>query len=199
MTSTTEGQVTVTIEERIEGDDVEMFYALYEQAFGPLRTLAAARHVLRFDEFAGEMSDSRVQKFVSRTETGVPTSLTTLTNRLDAVAWISPEFFANRYPEQAVREAIYYLGYTLVTPLARNSSTFTDVVSKIVSTLSDLGAVLCCDICGHHTDRGFADALVRISDSVVPTTAEVLNVQTFYGVSFDGARPSGRQPQNNPR
>ena len=34
----------------------------------------------------------------------------TLTRQLDAVPWISPEYFAARYPEQWARNAVYYLG-----------------------------------------------------------------------------------------
>ncbi|MGZ4524317.1 MAG: hypothetical protein ACXVXO_13025, partial [Mycobacteriaceae bacterium] len=70
----------------------QMFYDLYLAAFGPMRTRAAARNVLHQDEFFAEMNDTRVSKYVAWDADGRAVGLTTLTNDLHSVPWISPEY-----------------------------------------------------------------------------------------------------------
>ena len=49
--------LTVTIESSIPEDRIDMFHRLYEEVFGPLRSKAIARQVLRRSEFREEMAD----------------------------------------------------------------------------------------------------------------------------------------------
>lgn len=188
MTITTEHQVTVTIEQQITGDDVELFYDLYEQAFGPLRTLAVARQVLHANEFREEMRDPRILKFVSWNGDGVPLGLTTLTNHLETVPWISPEYFAAKYPEHAARGAIYYLGFTLVRDDVVKTNAFAAAVDRLITKMATENAIMCLDICSFNVSLGFADVLERMADAIAPTTVEVLDTQTYYGARFGRPR-----------
>ena len=49
--------VTITVQSTIAEEDIEKFYGLYLDAFGPLRIIAVARHVLHEEEFREEMVD----------------------------------------------------------------------------------------------------------------------------------------------
>jgi hypothetical protein len=99
---------------------VDDFYALYSLAFDPLKKLSAARQVLNRGEFDDQMTDARVDKFVARDHAGTPVGLTTLTRTLETVPWISPDYFAETFPEHWARNAVYYLGFTLSHPSYRH-------------------------------------------------------------------------------
>jgi len=106
----------ITIERSLDPGAVDAFYRLYRAAFAPLRTNAAARHLLSAEEFAAEMADKRIEKYVAWAGNGEPVGLATLTADLSAVPWISPEYYGARYPDHLARGALFYLGYTLVRP-----------------------------------------------------------------------------------
>lgn len=182
------GKLKVTIEERIDDADIEIFYELYEQAFGPLRTKAAARQVLHPDEFREEMVDPRVLKFVSWSDDGEPLGMSTLTNCLDTVPWISADYYRTQYPDHAARDAIYYLGFTLVRNDVGPTTAFRDAVEVLITKMADEQAIMCLDICGHHTDKGFAEVLERMAHAVAPTKVEVMDTQTYFVAAFEAAR-----------
>src|SRR3954462_4619950 len=106
----------ITIEQSIDAEAIDAFYPLYVAAFDPIRTRAAARHMLTAEEFAEEMTDQRIDKYVVWHADGTPIALMTLATDLTAVPWISPEYCTARYPDHMSRGAVYYLGYTLVHP-----------------------------------------------------------------------------------
>lgn len=180
------GKLKVTIEERIDDADIEIFYELYEQAFGPLRTKAAARQVLHPEEFREEMVDPRVMKYVTWSEDGEPLSLTTLTNDLATIPWISPDYYRAKFPEKAARGAVYYLGFTLVRNDARLQSVFSDVVALLISRFVAENAVMCIDICSYNISIGFDDVLRRLGTGV-QTPLDELDAQTYFVADFTAA------------
>ncbi|QXQ12841.1 hypothetical protein [Skermania piniformis] len=160
---------------------VATFQQLYEAAFGPLRVRAAARHVLYEHEFRAEMADPRIDKIVAWADDGEPVGLTTFTNQLESVPWISPEFFRSRYPEQAARNAIFYLGFVLVHPHAMHSGAFRDMVAEAYRRTIAARGVCGWDICGFN-DGQFQ--LGRASEKIITawgnTLVETVDHQTFY-------------------
>lgn len=183
MTITTAEQWTVTIEEEMGAAEVDMFFGLYEEAFGPLRTLAAARQVLHANEFREEMNDPRILKYVVRSAGGTPLALSTLTNDLTTVPWVSPEYYAAKYPERAARNAVYYLGFTLVRNDSRLKSVFRGVVDLLIERMASEDAVLCLDVCAHNDGMGFAEALRRMGHAT-QTPLDVVDTQTYYVADF---------------
>ncbi|CAM2758521.1 hypothetical protein KV203_09430 [Skermania piniformis] len=166
---------------------IEEFWDLYEIAFGPLRTRAAARHVLYKDEFWEEMTDSRILKYVAWSADGEPLGLTTLTNTLEAVPWISPEYFTSRYPDHAARDALYYLGFTLVTQSARHTDAFRMMAQAMMDRLVAEQAVAFCDICSFNVSRGHARAINSIMQSHGAVEVGRLDQQNYYSATFAGA------------
>jgi hypothetical protein len=176
-------ELTVTVETTIDAEAIDAFYALYAAAFGPLSTLAAARHLLTAEEFAEEMTDERIDKYVVRDEHGVPIALTTIATDLTAVPWISPEFYAERYPEQYARSAVYYLGYTLVRPEHAGRRVFTMMIERVERRMAEERAVCGLDVCAYNDGRQIGRHLAGLGASA-GARVERLDVQTYYAANF---------------
>ncbi|MBH0775632.1 polysaccharide deacetylase family protein [Nocardia bovistercoris] len=187
-------EVHVTVETTIPEDGIALFHRLYEEAFGPLRTKAIARQVLHRSEFREEMIDPRVTKYVARTGDGEPIGVTTLTRHLETVPWISPDYFAARYPEHAARNAIYYAGFTLVAPSARQGAAFHAMIKSVVQVLVAERAAVGWDICSYNnTQLSFADSIRAVLDEQANVEVAVEDSQTYYAARFteDGATKGG--------
>lgn len=181
---------SVTAETTVDDASAQMFYDLYLAAFAPMRARAAARNVLHRDEFFAEMVDPRVSKYVAWAAAGQPVGLTTLTNDLHSVPWVSPEYFAAQYPEHTARNAVYYLGFTLVHPDARRGTTFTDMIGHVLARLVAERAVVGCDICAfNNTAHSFDQNIITMLTASAAVTVEVLDTQTYYSAVFDGLSP----------
>jgi hypothetical protein len=176
----------ITIERALSAADIDIFYTVYVAAFGPLRTNAAARHLLTADEFADEMTDERIEKYVARGEDGEPVALTTLTTDFTAVPWISPDYYAARYPDHFARGALFYLGYTLVHPEHERRGVFARIAARIVRRLSEARAVCAFDVCGYNDDvHGIGKSIAALSRSL-DMSMDTIDVQTYYAATFNG-------------
>ena len=179
---------TVSVETVVPTEASRMFYELYLAAFAPMRTRAAARNVLHEEEFYAEMSDPRVDKYVAWNHAGAPVGLTTLTNDLRTVPWISPEYYAAQFPEHTTRGAVYYLGFTLVHPDARRGTTFTDMIGQVLARLVADRAVVGCDICAYNNSAlSFDKNIIKMLTAAAEVSVEVLDTQTYYSAEFRGA------------
>ncbi|MFB8278786.1 hypothetical protein [Nocardia colli] len=184
----------VTIETKISDNQIDIFQRLYEEAFAPLRTKAAARQVLHPEEFRAEMIDPRVHKHVAWSESGEPIGVTTLTKHLDTVPWISPDYFTARFPEYAARDAIYYMGFTLVAPSARQGPAFRAMIESVVQVLVVDRAAVGWDICSYNITRSwFTDYIQSVLDRQTNLEVTVGDTQTYYAAWFtwDGATEGG--------
>ncbi|GAB2585484.1 hypothetical protein [Microlunatus antarcticus] len=144
----------VHVETEVGGADLEILHPLYLRAFAPLVTRAAARHVLTRDEFDGEMADPRILKLLVRDDDGVPVGLTTLTRDLTAVPWVNPSYFWTRFPDAAGRDALFYLGYTLVDPERRRSQALLLMASEVKHQLESTRGVVGFDTCAYNDEHG---------------------------------------------
>ncbi|MEG3614022.1 hypothetical protein [Isoptericola haloaureus] len=175
----------VTVETVVDGELAERFWGLYREAFEPLRTRAAARHVLHRHEFDEEMADPRVLKLLAHDESGEAVGLTTLATDLAAVPWVSPEFFAARYPEHAARDAVWYIGFTLAHPGRRSTRTFMDMIDVLVARLAEHHVVCAYDVSRFNDDGlRFADNLRRHLERTRDVTVETVDRQTYYATTF---------------
>lgn len=179
--------IRVSVETTIPDPQIERFQLLYEEAFGPLRTRAIARQVLHPGEFHQEMTDPRIQKHVARAPDGEPIGLTTLTHHLETVPWISPDYFAARFPQHAERDAIYYAGFTLVAPGARQGAAFHVMIESVVRILAAERAAVGWDICSYNNSHfSFADALRSAVGERATVDIAVEDAQTYYTARFIG-------------
>lgn len=176
----------VTVHTVLPEEHAQTFYPLYLAAFTPLATRAVARQVLTAAEFTAEMTDERVDKYVVWSADGEPIGLSTFTRDLTTVPWISAEYFADRYPQHHARNAIYYLGFTLVHPDHQRGHALVAMLARMGARASADRAVVGYDICAYNNDtRDFASAVARIMSSMAPSEAAVIDTQTYYAMTFD--------------
>lgn len=178
-------ELPVTIDRVIDGERAEHLYRVYLACFGPLSTEAAARHVLHREEFLEEMADPRIDKFTVWRSATEPIALATVTNQPDAVAWISPGFFAARHPEQAARQAVYYLGIAMVAPGRGQYGLLERIVRELVKPCVAHRGVLAYDVCSYNerTIR-FGRRAEAILQRIAPVEVRVADTQTYYQAVF---------------
>jgi len=180
-------RIRVTVETAIDPGTAEEFYDLYREAFGELQARAVARQLLHREEFLEEMHDPRVHKHVAWDGEGRAIGLSTLTNHLETVPWISPEYFAHHYPEAFARGAVYYIGFTLVRPQRRQTRVFQAMVHSMGEVLAADDAVVGWDICAFNDDSfSFGEHAARALGQTGDVTVRPVDRQTYYAGTFHG-------------
>ena len=174
-----------TRESIIIGTTAEDLLQLYHQEFDALRIRAAARQVLTREEFFGQLEDHRVDKYVAWESAGEPVGIITLTRHLQSVPWISPEYFAARYPEQWARNAIYYLGVACARATPQMPSFLDTAVRMAVEALAMERPVIAYDLCSYNNSvLGFSERIAELFRRNSPYRPEELDSQIYYGVNF---------------
>lgn len=186
--------VEVTVEAALDQTTAETYYALYRETFGELETQAVARQLLHREEFLEEMHDPRVDKYVARDDRGEAIGLSTLTHHLETVPWISPAYFHHHYPDHAARDAIYYIGFTLVRREHRQSHVFQAMIHRMGEVLAAAEAVVGWDICAFNDDGfAFGEHAARVLGRTGEVTVGPIDRQTYYlGTFHPTGPPAGR-------
>lgn len=170
-----------TLELVVERELVLVFFDLYEAAFGSLRTRSIARQVLTEAEFSEQMTNPAVRKYVAWDAAGDPVGMCVVTTDLTTVPWISPEYFAARYPEHWERRAIWYISFLLAHPSQRHSRFLDHIIDVGVGELVEAGAVCAYDMCSYNAaELGLGR---RVSESFQRTTGvapALTDSQTYY-------------------
>lgn len=183
----------ITLEAAIPEETARSFWRLYLDTFGDLATKAVARQVLHEDEFMEEMTDARVDKYIAWDEQGEAVGLCTLTNQLETVPWISPDYFAHHYPEAHERGAIYYFGFILVHQAHRRHYLFSDLIGVVAELIIAEDAVCAWDICHYNNDvLGLSEALDLMLNRVADVPIDVIDTQTYYAGKALGRRQMPR-------
>ena len=169
----------------LDADVAAACWAMYSHAFEPLRTKAATRHVMYEDEFGAAMCDPRLVKLVGFDRSDRPLGMALMTRDLRAIPWISPEFFAARYPEATARGAVTYVGFVLVGPAHQGGLLFSKLVQRMSAPIAAERGVVGFDMCT------FNASVIRLPEAILrairrrATAAErVEDVQTFYALEL---------------
>ena len=191
MTTAGVQQVRVTVEQDLGPEMAASFYDLYHESFRELQAHAVARQLLHREEFLEEMHDPRVHKYVAWSDGGEPIGLSTLTNHLETVPWISPEYFAHHYPDAFARGAVYYVGFTLVRPAFRQVRVFQAMVESMGAAVEPLRAVVGWDICAFNDESfSFGEHAARAMGRTGEVTVQPIDRQTYYvGTFHDPGEP----------
>ena len=170
---------------------------MYEQAFGPLRVLAVARQVLTEEEFGAELDNPRVWKYLALDSDGELAGLTTLSDDLSTMPWISPEYFEHHYPREWSRRAVFYVGVTLVRPDKRRDHIVTMMAEHVAQRVASVEGVLGYDLCGFN-DR--SRSLGRVIEHIGAPhfeTVQPIDVQTYSAAQTHGYRIKEEAGQNS--
>jgi hypothetical protein len=183
--------IRITVETEVDDETARSYYQLYRDTFGELEALAVARQLLHESEFLDEMRDPRVHKYIAWDEGGRAIGMSTLTTDLETVPWISPAYFASRYPEHWARGAVFYLGFTLVHREHRQSRVFQLVTQRMMEVVIAARGVCGYDICSYNNDSiDFGANIERLLHRNADVTVERIDVQNYYAVTIRGPRPA---------
>lgn len=186
-----ETDLKITVVTDLDTETSALYYDLYVKTFGGLRQRAVARQVLHEEEFLEEMRDPRVSKYLAWDGDEV-IGLTTLTRDLKTVPWISPEYFAHHYPEQTARNAVYYLGFTLVRHGHQQRRVFTSMIAAATELIVAERAICAWDMCHYNdTELGLGQSVVRMLDGEPSLTVLPIDRQTYYAAVHGATPPAG--------
>lgn len=151
-TSAISGHVSVTGELAVDADTAEALWDMYYESFCSLQRRAAGRQLVSRRDFDLEVLDHRVTKYIARTPEGTIVGLSTLSNDLTTVPWISPEFYADRYPVHFAQRTVFYCGIAMVHPDARSTRAFAQMVSAFGQDIAAANGILAADMCRFNID-----------------------------------------------
>jgi hypothetical protein len=199
VTGATDGEIPITVETVVGDATAARYYELYRSTFGELETKAVARQLLHEDEFLEEMRDARVHKYVAW-DGEQAIGMSTLTKDLATVPWISPGYFAHHYPEHTARNAVYYLGFTLVHTQRRRARVFQAMIQEIVQVLIEDRAVCGYDLCSHNDHGlGLGASIEKLLHGASEVTVRPVDVQTYYAATFHGPAGGSGPTENGDR
>lgn len=183
------GDFTVICTRQPRPELMASFWPVYEESFGPLRVLAAARQVLTREEFTEELEDPRIWKYIAFDAEGGLAGLTTLTDDVASLPWISPEYYQHNYPDEWRRGTLFYGGISLVRPDMRRFPVFARMMTCLGHRVAAAQGVFAFDICRFNDqERSLAKATKRILNRVADFQFQAVDVQTYYV-----ARATGKQ------
>jgi GNAT superfamily N-acetyltransferase len=170
---------------RLEDGDGQ-YWSLYENAFDDLRSLAVQRHLMLRAEFDELMLDKRVTKYsILDDERGRVAALATMTNDLDAVHLISPEYFQRRWPQLYTEQRIWYVSFVAVEPDYQGTGAMTGLIEMMCQAAGAAGGLICLDICEHETRERLATAIEQLANTYVPgVRRERLDAQVYWAYTF---------------
>jgi hypothetical protein len=177
-----DSSTTIRTLTKIDDRTAQRFYALYVETFGELAIRAVNRHLLRREEFMAMMVDPRIDKIVIEDdETRELVAMCTLTNNLETVDWVSPEYFAHHYPDHWSRGAVYYLGFSLVASPRRRVQLFSDLIAHVTRVVEADNAMCAWDICLFNNETiGLDRAVESIINRTAAFDVQAVDTQTYY-------------------
>lgn len=173
-----------------DGELAETCWSIYVECFSKINKLAANRHLMYREEFDQVMADERVTKFVPLDDGGVPVGLGTLGNQLEAFPLVSPEYFAENWPQPYVQKRIYYCGFVGVVEHARMSAAFREVFAEFYRITEPVRGLVALDICTfnemvNRLPQSIGRALQRMSGG--RATYDRIDAQSFWLYDVTGA------------
>jgi hypothetical protein len=178
----------IDVTRALPDDQSDAAWAFYHEAFDELRTKAVQRHVLYRSEFDEQMDDERVLKYVG-TDGDRITALATVTNDLDAVPLISPEYFESRWPQLYADRQIYYVGFMAVQAGSRGAGVFVRLLRKMGEQILAAESIMVLDVCTYNEADFNLPNVVGVASARVAGTVRSrrLDSQSYWVYEFPAA------------
>lgn len=162
------------------GAPAEALYEAYLESILPLTSLAVLKHLDSKAEVLANLANPRIEKIVGW-QGDVPVGLAMVTNSLEDVSEISPDFLRTKYPEHAAKNRIYVGMLVLVSPRLRGLTLFGRLYTELWQVPALAGGILVFDVCEFNRTMFDTDLLAkRIADNFPRSAVEVLDRQTWY-------------------
>lgn len=177
----------ITVEASVEERTLREFLPVYRDAFAPLDVLAAGRQSFHDHEFLEILSDPSVLKFLAWDLDDEPCALSFLATDLTLIPWISPAYFAARFPEPTSRGAVYYCGTILVRPSHQRGPWAGCVLDAMCERIQRDRAVVAFDCCGFNVDAvGVPDIVAAAGRRLTELDTFEIDVQRYYAYAEVG-------------
>lgn len=184
--------ISITHERSISGELAEELWHAYLENVQPLAEVAVLRHLDSHEEMLAQFANPRILKLVVW-EGARPVGLGMVTNCLEDVAEISPAFLRSKYPEYAVRDAIYVGMLVMVSPGQRSLTTFSRLYFELWQVPARAGGILVFDVCDFNRQAfGVDEMSQRIASNFPKGSVEVLDQQTWYVAHLPEPLPDER-------
>ena len=172
--------LSISSETEVVGDLAEALWVLYQETMEPLDQVAAMKHLEPYEVMMQRFADPGIIKVIGWDGTE-PVGLGLITNDFDLVGEISLDFFANKYPEHAERDAIFYGMAVLVKPTQRGMTMFSRIYIEMWQIPARVGGVLIFDTCKFNRDNFGADDIIQhIAANFPKSNCSVIDQQTWY-------------------
>lgn len=155
------GPFSVTVEHDLAPETAQVLWSVYLAAFVPMSDMVAARHILSREEFDQECLNPAVTKYVVRDEEGTPWGVATLTNDLDTIPWVQPEFYQTKFFPLSAERLVYYIGLILVHPYAQDMGAAAPMMGTLGHDIYVKGGVGCFDMCAYNFETKALHEIIR--------------------------------------
>lgn len=179
----------ITRESRIDADEIEIFLKLYREAFAPLEELSPLRQSMTDEEFRQEMIHESVIKLVAWDDAGKPAAILCMTNDFDRIPWLSPRYYAKKFPDHFAREAIYFFGSLLVHPARRGEHFLGELLKEAVRIVAVDSAIAAYDCCKYNVEvTKLPDIIAAVGEEICHFRREMIDYQNFYAYVSSGLK-----------
>lgn len=180
--------VELMVVRTVPQDLADPLWELHERAFTELQTQAAQAHQLDRCSFESVLDDKRVIKYLVLDDAhdGRPCGISTLTNNLDAVPLISPQYYEQRWPDYYRRQLIWYVGFLAVDPDYQRSGAVAQLISAMCEAAAGTGGIIAADICEYNeATLRLPIAIARLARNYAPgVTPQRLDAQVYWAFEF---------------
>lgn len=181
--------VRISMERTVTGEVADELWRQYWANFAPLRSLAVQKQHSDREEFLALLAHPEVITYVGW-EGSRPVGMAMITNSLEDVPELSPDFLRARFPEQAARDAIYVGIYVMVDPEHRGITLFHRLYMECWQLAARARGVLVVDTCEFNRTTFDTDALARrIGEGFPNCTVSILDRQTWYAAELPEPLP----------
>ena len=173
-------------------DDVlaRRYWPLYDEAFAALRTASPCRQFLTEDEFMEEMADPRILKFVLWDD-GEAVGMALVAEELSAVPWVSPDYFAVRFPLEYAEGRLFYFGALLTAPHARRNGNAKRLLAALSEHVANVDGIAAFD-CAAVNVPYVPDLVAAIADEVTDLAPQQIDSQHYYAYKTSGLKAGRR-------
>jgi hypothetical protein len=160
---------------------IDEFLAVYRESFTALDDVAAARQSLDDEEFRAEMREESVLKFVAWDDDRRPVAMAFVATDLSVVPWISPSYYAERFPEHHARGVIYYFGALLVRAQHRGGLVSYELLKELSRFVAMNKGIAAFDCCQFNRDTvALPELVARVASEVCLVDTQQIDAQWYY-------------------
>jgi hypothetical protein len=172
--------LTITHETVIDGDDAQALLQLFDESIAPIDAVSATEHSENDDRLLAYFANPGIIKIVAW-DGDEPIGLGIITNDLTLISEPSPVFFANRYPDHAARNAIFYGMSVLVKESERGMTAFSRIYLDMWQIPALVNGVLAFDICKFNVESYNAEKIIAGIAANFPNSRwEEVDTQIWY-------------------